>query len=89
VTLDSRLLKVAHHGASSSSSAAFLGRVSPAVALVTVEGANPANLPNPEALARLRAAGAQTYRTDMDGAVTVQMKGSQLSVRTYRTLPAD
>jgi len=90
VTLDSRLLKVAHHGARSSSSAAFLGRVSPAVALVTVEGGNPAaNLPNPEVLARLRAAGARTYRTDRDGAVTVEMKGSQLSVRTYRTLPAD
>ena len=90
VTLDSRLLKVAHHGGRSSSSAAFLGRVSPAVALVTVEGANPAaNLPDPEVLARLRAAGTRTYRTDRDGAVTVEMKGSQLSVRTYRTLAAD
>ena len=90
VTLHSALLKVAHHGGGSSSSAAFLGRVSPAVALVTVEGGNPAaNLPNPEVLARLRAAGARTYRTDEEGAVTVEMRGSQLSVRTYRTLPAD
>jgi competence protein ComEC len=89
VTLDSRLLKVAHHGGRSSSSATFLSRVSPSIVLVTAEGGNPTNLPDPEVLARLRAAGARTYRTDMDGAVTVEMKGSQLSVRTYRTSPAD
>jgi competence protein ComEC len=86
--LSSQLLKVAHHGARTSSSAEFLARVSPSIALVTVEGGNPANLLSPEVLDRLLAAGAKTYRTDI-GAVTVELRGSQLSVRAYGTSPAD
>jgi competence protein ComEC len=87
--LRGQLLKVAHHGAKNSSSSEFLARVSPSIALVTVEGGNPANLPSPEVLARLQAAGAKTYRTDIAGAVTVELRGSQLSVRPYGTSPAD
>ncbi len=87
--LRSQLLKVAHHGGRTSSSAEFLARVSPSIALVTVEGGNPSNLPSPEALDRLQAAGVKTYRTDIAGAVTVELRGSQLSVRAYGTPPAD
>jgi competence protein ComEC len=87
--LSSQLLKVAHHGGRTSSSAEFLARVSPSIALVTVESGNPANLPSPEVLGRLLAAGAKTYRTDIAGAVTVELRGAQLSVRAYGTSPAD
>jgi competence protein ComEC len=87
--LRSQLLKVAHHGARNSSGAEFLARVSPSIALVTVEGGNAANLPSPEVLARLQATGAKTYRTDIAGAVTVELRGSELSVRAYGTSPAD
>jgi competence protein ComEC len=89
VPLSSQLLKVAHHGSKNSSCSEFLARVSPSIALVTVEGANPANLPSPEVLARLQATGAKTYRTDIAGAVTVELRGSQFSARTYGTSPAD
>jgi competence protein ComEC len=87
--LESRLLKVAHHGAKSSSTAEFLRRVSPRLALVTAEGGGFMSLPSPETLARLRAAGARICRTDRDGAVTVEMRGSSLFVRSYRTSPAE
>ena len=88
-SLGARLLKVAHHGARNSSSAAFLARVSPSVALVAAEGGNPPNLPSPEVLDRLRTAGVRTYRTNSDGAVTVTMQDSLLTVRAYGGCPAD
>jgi competence protein ComEC len=87
--LSNQLLKVAHHGGKNSSSSEFLARVSPSIALVTVEGGNAANLLSPEVLSRLQAAGARTYRTDIAGAVTVELRGSQLSVRAYGTSPTD
>jgi competence protein ComEC len=78
--LAGRVLKVAHQGARSYSSPEFLARVSPQVAVVTGEGSN---LPNPETLARLRDAGARVLRPEIEGAVTVEMKGSALTVSTY------
>ena len=78
--LAGRVLKIAHQGAKSFSSQEFLARVSPEVAVVTGGGGG---LPNPETLARLRQVGARVFRPDIDGAVTVEMKGSALTVRTY------
>jgi len=82
-SLESRVLKVAHHGSKSSSSADFLARVSPRVALISVESGNFRNLPNLETLARLRATGAQIFRTDLDGASTVEMRRGSLIIHTY------
>jgi competence protein ComEC len=79
-----RVLKVARHGATTSSSAAFLKKVAPAVALVTSESASPINSPNPETLNRLRAVGARVLETDVEGAITVAMRGSDLVVGSYR-----
>ncbi len=88
VSLESPVLKVAHHGSGSSSSPEFLARVSPRVALVSVEGGS-LNLPNPEMLERLHTAGARVFRTDLDGAVTVELRGGALVVRSYRTSAAE
>lgn len=59
----------------------FLARVQPRVAIVT--GSGPASA-DPGTLARLAPAGAQVFRTDLDGAITVVMKDSSLAVHTYR-----
>lgn len=87
--LKSQVLKVAHHGAGSSSGAEFLARVSPRVALVTAESGNAATLPNPGTLERLRTTGARIVRTDLEGAGTVAIERSSLSVCTYGAAPAD
>jgi len=87
--LASQVLKVAHHGSKSSSSPAFIARVAPRVALVTAEYGGFVNLPSPETLTRLRAAGSRILRTDLDGAITVKMKGSSLAVRHYGGASAD
>lgn len=87
--LESSLLKVAHHGSRTSSTAGFLRQVAPITALISGEASEFENLPSPETLARLQSAGARVYRTDLDGAVTVEIRGSQLAVRTYRTSAAE
>ena len=79
----SQILKVAHHGAQTSTSAEFLGRVAPSVALITHESGGVASLPSPEVLDRLRAAGARIFRTDREGAISVELRESQLKVRSY------
>jgi competence protein ComEC len=79
-----RVLKVAQHGAATSSGATFLARVAPSVALVTADRRGSASTLSSETLDRLRSMGAQIFRTDVDGATTVTLRGSDLVVRSYR-----
>jgi competence protein ComEC len=74
--LESQVLKVAHHGSNSSTSPEFLARVNPRVAIVTGGSGGFGNLPSPETLGRLRGRGIQIFSLDVDGATTVQMRGS-------------
>jgi competence protein ComEC len=62
-------LKVAHHGASSSSGTAFLERVRPRFAVVSCGRNNPFGHPDEGALTRLERSGAQVRRTDLDATV--------------------
>jgi competence protein ComEC len=75
-SLESQVLKVAHHGSNSSSSTEFLARVNPRVAIVTGGSGGFGNLPGPETLERLRARGIRVFLPDVDGATTVQMRDS-------------
>ncbi len=84
VPLAATVLKVGHHGAATSSSAAFLAAVRPAVAVVSVGARNPYGHPDAGALARLAAAGARVYRTDRDGAVLLETDGRALTVTRWR-----
>jgi len=83
VPLESQLLKVAHHGASGSSSSAFLSRVRPRIAVVTSSGDSTAPLAHARTLERMQAIGAQVFHTGVDGAVKVEMDGSSLRVHPY------
>jgi len=78
----SGVLKVPHHGSNSSSGAAFLGCVSPRIAVITVGQGNTYGFPQDEVLQRLRAAGAVIYRTDRDGAVEITSDGWSYAIRT-------
>lgn len=73
--LTADLLKVAHHGSASSSSADFLRRVAPRLALISVGPANPFRHPAPEVIERLLDAGACVMRTDRDGAIAATTDG--------------
>ncbi|MEX2221556.1 MAG: ComEC/Rec2 family competence protein, partial [Candidatus Rokuibacteriota bacterium] len=76
-------LKVAHHGSRFSSTAPFLARAGPRIAVVSVGTRNPFRHPSPDALARLEAAGARVYRTDRDGAVILETDGRVLRVTAW------
>lgn len=89
VRVNSQVLLVGLHGAKSSLTPEFLARVSPQIAVVSVGRGGPGSQPSPETLNRLLSAGAQVFRTDLDGAVRVELRGASPAVRSYRTSAGD
>lgn len=82
--LDADVLKVAHHGASTSSSAEFLAAVQPRVAVISAGLGNAFNHPRDDVLRRLRAMGAHVFRTDLAGDVLVRTDGHAITVALER-----
>ena len=83
--LESDVLKVAHHGAATSSSPGFLAAVKPQVAVISAGLGNAFNHPRDEVLRRLRAAGAHVFRTDLAGDVVVRTDGHVITVALERS----
>jgi competence protein ComEC len=81
------LLKVGHHGSSTSTTEAFVAATRPRLAAVSVGAENDYGHPSREVLARLAAAGAMVLRTDLVGTIDVALDASGLEVRTERPLP--
>jgi competence protein ComEC len=77
------LLKVAHHGSATSSTPELLAAVRPQYAVISVGYRSLFGHPKPEVLARLNAAGAKTFRTDLEGAVTFYLDGQTVTPRIY------
>ncbi|MFQ5876115.1 MAG: DNA internalization-related competence protein ComEC/Rec2 [Acidobacteriota bacterium] len=71
------LLKVGHHGSRTSTTAPFLARVGPRLAVISVGASNPWGQPHRAALARLRDRSVRVYRTDLHGAVLFSTDGTQ------------
>ena len=76
------ILKAPHHGSASSSTPPFVRAASPAVVVFSAGRNNPFGHPHPAVTARYRAAGAELFRTDQDGAVIVETDGSSVEIRT-------
>lgn len=68
---DIRVLKVAHHGSKYSTSDAFLERMTPEEAIISV-GKNSYGHPAPEVLDRLERRGIRTLRTDTSGTIVYE-----------------
>ena len=83
-----RILKAAHHGSASSSSNAFLDTLRPRAVIVSCGRGNLFGHPHPAVLARYRAAGAAIYRTDEQGAITIETDGRTVHVTPFVRLPA-
>ena len=73
------LLKVGHHGSSTSTIPELLAAVQPRFAVISVGARNVYGHPRQDVLDRLAAAHVFTYRTDMDGAVTFYLDGKTVS----------
>jgi competence protein ComEC len=76
-----RVLKVAHHGSRTSSSAALLAAWKPQIALISVGRDNAFGHPAPDVLDRLEDVGAAVWRTDRDGQITLETDGYVLRVQ--------
>lgn len=78
--LSAEVLKVGHHGSTSSTSDSFLARVNPKAAIISVGADNDYGHPSNEVLTRLQSAGANIYRTDEKGTIIVTTNGSTYSI---------
>ena len=83
--LSATVLKVAHHGAATSSSARFLAAVNPQVAVVSVGEGNRFGHPSEEVLQRLAAIGCQVYRTDQQGTIELVTDGREYWIKSHQT----
>ncbi|MDI6767544.1 MAG: DNA internalization-related competence protein ComEC/Rec2 [Bacteroidota bacterium] len=82
--LKSNVLKVAHHGSNSGTSAAYLKTIQPIKAVISVGAKNRYNHPSPEVLQRIRDVGSEYYRTDESGAVVLESNGEKWWVVDWR-----
>ncbi len=78
-----RVVKVPHHGSLTSSTPAFVRAIAARAAVVSAGRGNHFGHPAPEVLDRYRAAGAEIFRTDRDGAVMLDTDGRKLEISTF------
>lgn len=76
------VLKVAHHGSTSSSTMAFLKKVSPDYAVISVGRDNVYGHPMPEVISRLNDIGAEIITTAGDGNIVFVSDGGKLKYYT-------
>jgi competence protein ComEC len=74
------VLKVGHHGSRTSTTAAFLATVDPAIAVISCGIRNRFGHPALATLATLATSRARVLRTDRDGGVTITTDGRSLDV---------
>ncbi|MCE5264094.1 MAG: DNA internalization-related competence protein ComEC/Rec2 [Deltaproteobacteria bacterium] len=83
VDLQGEVIFVPHHGSNRSSSAPFVEKVKPRIAVISCGAENIFGFPHPDVLRRYEAVQAQVYRTDRSGAVTVTTDGQKIAVDLF------
>ena len=79
------VLKVAHHGSADPGLEQLLRAVRPRIALVSVGAGNDYGHPAPSTITALNSpTGIDVYRTDLDGAITVESDGRRIEVHSER-----
>ena len=73
--ISSDVLKLGHHGSSTSSGRPFLLRARPRAAVISVGAGNKYGLPDAQVLARLDSLGVAVLRTDVEGAALLSVVG--------------
>lgn len=80
--LESEILKVSHHGSTTSSTQEFLAKVLPDYAIISVGKNNPYGHPKKSTLQKLSSIGAKIYRTDQNGTILIITDGKNINVQT-------
>ena len=78
-----RVVKIGHHGSLTSSAPDFVRALRPQIAIVSAGRNNHFGHPVPEVLDRYASVGASVFRTDRDGAVTVESDGYSLEIHPF------
>jgi competence protein ComEC len=81
------VLKVAHHGSRTSSTAGFLDAASPVMAVISAGYANSYGHPTRDVIGRLEDRHTQIFRTDQTGLITVRTDGYRLTAETGTGTP--
>ncbi|MGL4990203.1 MAG: ComEC/Rec2 family competence protein [Sarcina sp.] len=77
--LNSKVLKVAHHGSSTSSTLEFLTAVSPEISVISCGIKNKFNHPSNASLINLNSVNSKIYRTDEDGTIILVSDGLNIN----------
>lgn len=85
--LQATVLKVGHHGSTSSTTSAFLKAVSPTYSVIPVGVDNDYGHPTQVTLNKLTNAGVQVYRTDQDGTIVATSDGETVKFDKKGTVP--
>jgi competence protein ComEC len=83
ITARSDVVKVAHHGSKTSSTAAFVSMTHPSLAIISVGRHSRFGHPNMEVVERWRASGAEVMTTGQRGTITVVTDGRGLNLSTF------
>ena len=81
--LNCDVLKVAHHGSSTSTNLEFLNEVSPIIAVISV-GENNYGHPSNKVLNKLKGKNIEIFRTDKNGTIIIGTNGNKYWVKTSR-----
>ena len=84
LNLKADILKLGHHGSSTSSSEKFLKAVNPAVGIISCGKGNDYGHPHDEVVERLDKLGIEYYRTDLDGTIVVTSDGEKNTIYASR-----
>ena len=83
--IQSDVLKVGHHGSRYSTSKAFLDKVNPTYAVVSVGKNNTYKHPHDEIIKRLENKNIKIYRTDESGSIVAESNGNIITFKTIKT----
>ena len=75
------ILKVGHHGSSTSSSKQFINKTNPKYSIISVGKNNKYGHPNKEVLDNLNES--KIYRTDQDGSIMFKINNNELRIETF------
>lgn len=81
VDIKSNVLKVGHHGSSSSTSEIFFDAVSPNLSIISLGINNKYGHPHKNILSLLTSKNTEVYRTDEDGTIIISSDGNTLNIK--------
>lgn len=86
-SLQTDLIKVAHHGSKTSSTQNFVNATHARVAIISVGLESPFGHPKPEVVQRWKLSGAKILTTGENGTISISTDGNDLQLKTFKGKP--